>query len=67
MNFSSNAVQTKAPQFMDLGLPAVNTSDGFGILDTTAKSIRRLTDGYHWSAPDHVFGKSIAIGMSEAK
>ena len=29
MNFASNVVQTKAPQFVDLGLPAVKKSDEF--------------------------------------
>ena len=55
MDFASKAVQTKAPHFVELELPAVNTSDELGILSTPATRIRRQTDGSHWSAPDHVF------------
>ena len=32
-----------------------------------AASIRRPTDGSHWSAPDHVFGEATVVGMSESK
>ena len=65
--FTSNVVQTEVPQFMDLGIPAVNTSHEFGIQGTPATRIRRPTAGSHWSAPDHVFGKLPAVGMSSAK
>ena len=47
MEFSSNVVQTEAPQFVDFGLLAVNISDEFGIPGTPAISIRRPTDGSH--------------------
>ena len=36
-------------------------------LNTPATSIRRPTDGFHWSAPDHVFGEATAVGMLAAK
>ena len=62
--FASNVVQTEASQFVDLGIPAVNTSDEFGIQCTPATRIRGPTFGSHWCAPDHVFGKSTAVGMS---
>ena len=55
MNFSSNAVQTKAPQFVDLGLPAINTSNKLSVLGTTATRTIIRTDVYHWLVPDHVF------------
>ena len=64
VDFASNIVQTEAPYFVDLGLLAINTSDEFGILGTPATRIRRQTDGYHWFAPDHVFGESTAVRMS---
>ena len=67
MNFSSHIIQTEAPQFVDLGLPAVNTSNKFGILGTLATRIRMLEDGSHWSAPDHVFGEATAVIMSVAR
>ena len=67
MNFLSNIVQTKAPNFVDLGLPAVNTLDEFGILGTPATMIRSTADGYHWSALDNVFGEATAVGMGAAR
>ena len=67
MNFSSNIVQSEAPQFVDLGLPAVNTSNEFCIISTPATRIRSPKDGSHWSAPDHVFGEATAVGISGAR
>ena len=64
MDFASNTVRTKAPHFVDLGLPAVNALDEFNIFVTPANRIRNLTDGSHGSAPDHVFGKATAVGMN---
>ena len=40
MNFASNVVQNEAPQFVDLELLDVNTSNEFGILGTPAMRIR---------------------------
>ena len=34
MDFTSNAVRTEAPNFVNLGLPAVNTSDEFNTFVT---------------------------------
>ena len=66
-NFSSNVVQTKAPQFVDLGLLDVNTSNELGVLSTPAIRIIRPTDGSNWSVTDHVFGRVTAVGMSAAR
>ena len=63
MEFASNVVQTEAPQFIDLGLPAVSTSDEFGILGNPATRIISPTDGSHWLFTDYIFGRSTAIGM----
>ena len=67
MNFSSNFSQIEAPQFVDLGLPAINTFNESGVLGTTDTKIQRSTDGSHWTATDHVFGEATAVVMSEAK
>ena len=40
MNFSSNVVQTKAPQLVDLGLPDINTLNESGVLGTPDTSIQ---------------------------
>ena len=49
---------------MYLGILAINTFIESGVLGISATRIRRSTDGSHWSAPDHVFGGAIAVGMS---
>ena len=43
-DFASNAVGTKVPNFVDLGLPSVNASDEFNTFGTTNTRIRRQTD-----------------------
>ena len=67
MDFMSNVFQTEVPQFVDLGIPDVNTLDELGMQGTPAARIRRPTDGSHWFAPDHVFGKAIAVIMSATR
>ena len=67
MNFSIDVLQTEAPQFVDLGLLDVKTLNDFSILGTTATRIRRLTDVFHWSALDHVFGEVTANRMILAR
>ena len=63
MNFASNAVLTKAPNFMDLGLPAFNISDEFNTFGNPATGVTIPTDRPHWSAPDHVSVKATVVGM----
>ena len=67
MNFLSNVVQTEALQLVDLGILAIKTSYELSVLNTPATRIRRLTDRYHWTAPDHVFDEAIAVGMSTGR
>ena len=52
---------------MDPGLLTINALDESRGLSTPATRIRSSVDGAHWSAPNHVFGETIAVGMSEAK
>ena len=67
MDFTRNTVETEAPNFVGLGILAVNELDEFNTFCTPATIIRRPTDGPHWPAPDHVFGEATAIGMSAEK
>ena len=67
MDFARNVVQTVAPQLVHLGLLTVNTPDEFGIQGTPSNIIRRLKYISHWSAPDHIFGKARAVGISAAR
>ena len=52
---------------MDLGLLEINKLNESGVLGTTATSIRRPMDGYHWSATDCVFSEATSVRMSAAK
>ena len=52
---------------MDLGIHDVNTSNEFGILGTPTTNIRSQTDGSHWLATDHVFGKATSVGIIAAR
>ena len=67
MDFTSNAVGTEAPNFLNLGLPAVNASDEFNTFGTPTTRFRRPLDVNHWYVPDHVFGEVTAVGMSETR
>ena len=58
MDFMSNQVGTEAPNFVNLGLPAVNASDEFKTFDTPAIRIIMITDGYHWYVLGHVFWRN---------
>ena len=64
MDFASRAVGTEAPHFVDLGIPTVNTSDKVSIFGTPVTRLRMPPDRPYWSAPDHIFGKYTAVGMS---
>ena len=66
-NFADNVVQTKTPQFMNMGFLTINALDKNGGLSNPATSIQRSMDGSHWSAPDHVFGEATDVGMSESR
>ena len=67
MYFTSNAVGTEAPDFLNLGILAVNISDEFNTFGTPDTKVRRPTDGPHWSALDHVFVEAAVVGMSETR
>ena len=65
INFATDTLQTQTPLFMDVGFLAINTLDESSGLSTPATRIRRPMDGAHWSAPNHVFGDTTAVGVSE--
>ena len=67
MNFLDDILQTEAPQFVDLGLLAINKLNESGVLGTTVTRIQKSMYGFHWTDPDHVFGKAKAVGMSVAR
>ena len=67
VDFTNNTIRTKAPDFMHLGIPAVNASDEFNALVPLATIVSRPTNGSHWSVPGHAFGEAKAFGMSGAR
>ena len=56
VEFTSNAVVTEAPDFIHLGLLAVNAWDELGSFGNPITRVGRSTDGSKWSAPGRVFG-----------
>ena len=67
MNFVADPVQTQTLQFMDLGFLTINALDERIILCTFTTIIKRPTGGAHWSAPNHIFGETSAVKVSEEK
>ena len=67
INFENDLVQTQAPHFIDMGLPAINTFNESCVLGTPGTRIRRSMDGSHWLGPDYVFDESTAFGMIAEK
>ena len=52
---------------MDLRFSTINELYYSSGLSTPVNRIRRPKDGSHWSAPNHVFGETTELGVSEAK
>ena len=61
LNFAADPVQTQTPQFIDLRFSSINTLDERSGISTPATRIQRPMDGFHWSAPDFVFGEATAV------
>ena len=57
MNLMRDAVLTESPNFRNLGLLSVHTSDEFGYVFTPTTIIRRLEDRSNWILPDHFIGE----------
>ena len=66
MNFSNDTVQNQAPDFMDMGILAINILNERGVLGTPDTRIQSPIDRYHWSAPDHISGEATAVVISAA-
>ena len=64
VDLKSNSVGTIAPNFMHLGLPAINASDELKSFGTPTTRFGRPTDGSNWSVMGHVFGEVTEVGMS---
>ena len=60
VNFTRDAVFTKMPNFMNLGLLSVHTSDELGSFSIPTTRIVRPTDGPNWLMPGHIISKVTA-------
>ena len=67
MNLTHNAVKTESPNFMNLGLSSVHTSDELRSFSIPATRIGRPMDGSNWLLPGHVFGEVPADRMSRTR
>ena len=57
MKFTRNAVLTEIPNFINLGLSSVHTSDELGSFSITATIIGRPIDGSNWLLPGNFIGE----------
>ena len=57
----ADTVNILAPQLMDLGVYIINKLYKGTSIWTPATRVGRHMDVAHWSAPDHIFGKTIAV------
>ena len=64
VNFTHDAVLTEIPNFMNMGLSSVHTSDEPRSLSIPTTRIRRPTDRYNCLPPGHIIGEVTADRMS---
>ena len=65
MNLMADTVQILTPHFIDLRISSIDALDKGSGISTPATIIQSPTDGAHWSAPNHIFGETTVIGVSE--
>ena len=62
MNLVADFVNIPTPQFMGLGINTINKLDKGARIWIPATIVRRPMDVAHWSAPDHIYQKTTAVG-----
>ena len=67
VNFTRDAALTKIPNFMNLGLSSVQTSDELGSFNIPATRIRRPTDVSNWLPSGHLIGVVTADRMNRTR
>ena len=67
MNLAHDTVLTKSPNFMNLGVSSVHTSDELVSVCIPTTRIRRPVDGYYWLPPCHLIGEIILDRVSGAR
>ena len=67
VNFTCDAVVTKIPNFMNLGLSDIHTLDEFGSFSIPANRIVWPNNGSNWIHPGHLVSEVIAAIMSRTR
>ena len=67
MNFGSETVLSVSPNFMDLGLPSVDTTDKLGSVFASTTKIGSATHGSDWLPRNHCINEATADKVSEKK
>ena len=67
MDFGSNSVLSKSPDFMDFGLPTANTRDKLKSVIVPTTTFGRLVDGSYWLPPRHDIEEVTTERVSEKK
>ena len=63
MNLTCDAVLTKNPNFVNLGLSSIQTSDESGFVFISTTRIATPMDGSNWLLPSHFIGEVTADRM----
>ena len=67
MNFGSDTVFSKSPNFMNFGMSSVNTTDSHGSVFAPTTRVGRPTYGFNWLPPGHDIIQDAADRVSEKK
>ena len=67
MDFESNSVVAKSPNFMDLSLSPTNTPDKIESVIVPTARVRMLTNGFDWLASRYDIEEVTVERVSEAK
>ena len=62
MHFATDPVNSVTPQYVYLGFSSFDVLDKVTGLWTPATRVGRPIDFSRWSAPDHIFGETTAVG-----
>ena len=67
MNFGSDTVLSKSPNFMNFGLSSVNTTDELGSVFVLTTRVERSTNGSNWNPPGHDISEAKAERVIKTK
>ena len=62
-----DAIVTKVPKFINLGILAVHTTDKLRSISIPTTIIVSLTNGYNWIPPGNIIGEITAARISKTR